>query len=197
MEQLFKHEGMCVWSEEEYAFMKNARRAWPKGCSDTYSTVNVNGRTVSLYYDIKPKQAGRIAFGLYTDEECITNYPASTDFIESIIGNRFTQEGSHHSNDGDEEEYDWVNDTLAESFERWDSAFDVWRTCHPCVAHDLNNTAGDLYLTNDDGYSYGRRRLGGEYSAQGDVFECYDDAGYTNVNQVTALSGNRSCIFVN
>ena len=177
--------------------MKNARRAWPKGCSDTYSTVNVNGRTVSLYYDIKPKQAGRIAFGLYTDEECITNYPASTDFIESIIGNRFTQERSHHSNDGDEEEYDWVNDTLAESFERWDSAFDVWRTCHPCVAHDLNNTAGDLYLTNDDGYSYGRRRLGGEYSAQGDVFECYDDAGYTNVNQVTALSGNRSCIFVN
>ena len=30
-EQLFKHEGMCVWSEEEYAFMKNAREQWPQG----------------------------------------------------------------------------------------------------------------------------------------------------------------------
>ena len=33
MEQLFKHEGMCVWNDEEYAFMKNARKAWPKDVS--------------------------------------------------------------------------------------------------------------------------------------------------------------------
>merc|ERR1719464_580193 len=33
-----------------------------------------------------------------------------------------------------------------------------------------------------------RRKLGGEYEAQGDVFECYDDAGYTNVNQCMKFS---------
>ena len=43
MEQLFKHEGMCVWTEEEYAFMKNARKAWPKGCANTYTTGNPRG----------------------------------------------------------------------------------------------------------------------------------------------------------
>lgn len=70
--------------------------------------------------------------------------------------------------------------------DRWDSAFDVWHTCHPCVAHDLENTGGDKYYGDDDGNN--GRKLGGEYSAQGDVFECYDDAGYTNVNQCMKFS---------
>jgi len=194
MEQLFKHEGMCVWTEEEYSFMKNARKAWPSGCTDTGTTANVNGGTVSLYYNIRPLQYGRIAFGLYTDEECITYYSASTDTIENIIGNKFTQEHSQHSGDNGGD-YDFSGDTLSESMERWDSAFDVWRTCHPCVAHDLQNTAGDMYTDDNYGgssyynwYNYGRRKLGGEYSAQGDIFECYDDAGYTNVNQCMKFS---------
>lgn len=174
--------------------MKNARKAWPSGCTDTGTTANVNGGTVSLYYNIRPLQYGRIAFGLYTDEECITYYSASTDTIENIIGNKFTQEHSQHSGDNGGD-YDFSGDTLSESMERWDSAFDVWRTCHPCVAHDLQNTAGDMYTDDNYGgssyynwYNYGRRKLGGEYSAQGDIFECYDDAGYTNVNQCMKFS---------
>jgi len=186
-EQLFKHEGMCVWSEEEYAFMKNAREAWPKGCVDTETTATVGVNVVPLYYNIDPWPNGQIAFGLYTDEECVTEYPASIDMIENIIGNKFAQENSHDSGDSN---YDFSGDTLAESMDRWDSAFDVWHTCHPCVAHDLNNTGGDIYVDDDnynDDYN-NRRKLGGEYSAQGDIFECYDDAGYTNVNQCMKFS---------
>lgn len=191
MEQLFKHEGMCVWTEEEYAFMKGAREAWPKGCTATGINVNGDGSddfsgSTPLYYDIKPLQNGRIAVGLYTDTQCVKEYPADTEMIEDIIGNVFLDAGSQHSNSNDNN-YDFSGDSLAESMDRWDSAFDVWHTCHPCVAYDLENTAGDKYTSN--GYYYGRRnqrdrRLGGEYNAQGDVFECYDDAGYTNVNQV-------------
>ncbi|KAL7534200.1 hypothetical protein ACHAWF_004752 [Thalassiosira exigua] len=195
MEQLFKHEGMCVWSDEQYAFMKQARKAWPKGCSSTGATVKVDGRSAYLYYDVKPLSNGRIAMGLYTDTRCITEYPASTEYVEEVLGNVFANAGSQHSGSGDNGDYDFGSETLSESMDRWDDAFDVWRTCHPCVAHDLENTGGNLYTGYDDNYAgayndddYYRRKLGGEYSAQGDVFECYDDAGYTNVNQCMKFS---------
>ena len=187
MEQLFKHEGMCVWNEEEYAFMKNARKAWPQGCIDSGSMTE-DGE-YNLYYNIKPMRNGRIAIGLYTDSQCLDDYSVTTDEMEDMIGNSFV--------DGDgsqDENYDFSSDSLSESMERWNSAFDVWHTCHPCVAHDLGNLDGSKYLDNDDYYgnynNYNRRRrkLGGEYSAEGDIFECYDDAGYTNVNQCMKFS---------
>jgi len=205
MEQLFKHEGMCVWTEEEYAFMKNARKAWPQGCTETGTSISgesgddyVSSRP--LYYNVKPLKSGRISIGLYTDEQCITEYPADTDTIEDIVGNIFTsREYSQHSSEDGNDNYDFSGDSLADSMDRWDSAFDVWHMCHPCVAYDIENTEGDKYLDDDDDYAayddayYNRRagrkrKLGGEYSAQGDVFECYDDAGYTNVNQCMKFS---------
>lgn len=190
MEQLFKHEGMCVWTEEEYAFMKNARKAWPRGCIDSGSTTDEGEE---LYYNIKPQRSGRIAVGLYTDTQCLDDYPVTTDELEDIIGNLFVD--NDRSGSGDEN-YDFSSDSLADSLERWHSAFDVWHSCHPCVAYDIENLGGDKYTDDDDGgnyyyngyYNNGGRKLGGEYSAQGDVFECYDDAGYTNVNQCMKFS---------
>ena len=201
MEQLFKHEGMCVWTEEEYAFMKNARKVWPQGCIESGMTITEDeaedeagsSSSSSLYYNVKPMRNGRIAFGLYTDSMCVDDYPVTTDELEARIGNFFTDDGNSGSQD---ENYDFSDDTLAESMDRWNSAWDVWHMCHPCVAYDLDNTDGSKYLYNNDDYyggNYGnynreRRNLGGEYSAQGDVFECYDDAGYTNVNQCMKFS---------
>ena len=167
--------------------MKNARKAWPQGCIDSGSMTE-DGE-YNLYYNIKPMRNGRIAIGLYTDSQCLDDYSVTTDEMEDMIGNSFV--------DGDgsqDENYDFSSDSLSESMERWNSAFDVWHTCHPCVAHDLGNLDGSKYLDNDDYYgnynNYNRRRrkLGGEYSAEGDIFECYDDAGYTNVNQCMKFS---------
>ena len=131
-----------------------------------------------------------------TDEQCITEYPSYTDFVESILGNVFLDAGSQHSGDNDDAvTYDFSSDTLSESMDRWDSAFDVWHYCHPCIAHDLENTGGNKYTDDDDGYGdyyyynsqfyyYGdggrrtnerkapKRMLGGEYTAERDVFEC-------------------------
>lgn len=189
MEQLFKHEGMCVWTEEEYAFMKNARKAWPRGCIDSGSMTD-NGE-YNLYYNIKPLRNGRISVGLYTDSQCLEDYSVTTDELEDTIGNLFVDGDRSGSED---ENYDFSSDSLSDSLDRWHSAFDVWHTCHPCVAYDIENLGGSKYTDDDDYNNYyynddgGRRKLGGEYNAQGDVFECYDDAGYTNVNQCMKFS---------
>ena len=172
MEQLFKHEGMCVWTEEEYAFMKNAREAWPQACTDSGKVLEDGS---SLYYDVKPVTGGSITIGLYKDTQCTKEYVSSGSndpyTPENILGNFLAAEGSHDSGDYN---YDFSGYTLDQSLSAWDSAFSVWKTCHPCVAHDLENTDGSYYVDDDGGGS-------------GDPFECYDDADYTNVNQVCLL----------
>lgn len=190
MEQLFKHEGMCVWSEEEYAFMKSARNTWPRGCSLT-GTKTTDGQ--ALYFDLKPLPKGRITVGLYSDSQCTVDYSSNTQIVEDILGNFLVNGNGDHKSGDNNGNYDFSGDTLAESMERWESAFSVWNTCHPCVAYDIENTDGTKYTDDDNYYNddyYNRKRkqrqLGGEYSAQGERFECYDDAGYTNVNQVRA-----------
>ena len=177
MGQLFKHEGMCVWSDEEYAFMKNARKALPRGCTNSGATTE-EGETI--YYDIKPLSGGRITVGLYLDTQCIVDYTSDTSTVEEILGNYFSQGGSHDK-DGN---YDYSSDTLKQSLARWTSAFDAFTICQPCVAYDLENTDGEKYTSGYYNRHRRHRKLGGESSPDGEVFECYDDAGYTNVNQV-------------
>jgi hypothetical protein len=172
MGQLFKHEGMCVWTDEEYAFMKNARKALPRGCTNSGATTEEGD---PIYYDIKPLSGGRITVGLYSDTQCIVDYTSDTTQVEEILGNYFQQGGSHDNGD-----YGFSSDTLTESLARWTSAFDAFRICQPCIAYDLTNTDGDKYVNGNRRH----RNLGGESSPTGDNFECYDDAGYTNVNQV-------------
>lgn len=183
--------------------MKKARDAWPRGCTFT-GQATLDGEL--LYYNIRPIQNGRIEVGLYTDTKCVIEYPADTDKIEDIVGNIFQGAGS-----GDGGGYDYSGDSLDDSMKRWHSAFDAWHICHPCVAHDLENTGGDKYTQDscyDDDYSanyysanyddanYYGRKLGGEQCPDGDVFECYDDAGYTNVNQVSVCGTPRCKLFL-
>jgi hypothetical protein len=164
MEQLFKHEGICVWTDEEYAFMKGAREAWPQGCIDSYYTTSEGA---NIYYDVKPVQGGDITIGLYTDTQCIKEYDNhdSSVTLESVVGNFFLNRGGSGDNN-----YDFSGDSLEQSQARWDSAFGAFHICHPCVAYDLENYDGTKY------YGYG--------DGNGDIFDCYDDADYTNVNQV-------------
>ena len=175
MEQLFKHEGVCVWNNQEYAFMKGAREAWPQGCIDSYTTTNDGS---NIYYDIKPVQGGDIKIGLYTDTQCIQEYisKGSSDpiTVENILGNFFLG----HEGSGDEYNYDFSSDTLEESMERWNNAFARFHICQPCVAYDLENVDGKKFNDDDAGNEHG------------DLFDCYDDADYTNVNQVRELTTN-------
>jgi len=176
MEQLFKHEGMCVWTQDEYSFMKGARKAWPQGC------IKSSSKTLSLgaiYYDIKPTSGGSIKIGLYTDERCVEEYNGPLS-AEQVAGNLLAEAEASGSGDNSGANYDNLSASEAQSL--WDSAFDAFKICQPCVAHDLTNYG---YNGGEQGESYGSYNPYDDdaKSYNGNDFDCYDDADYLNVNQ--------------
>ena len=205
MEQLFKHEGACVWTDEEYNFMGDAREAWPEGCVATgYSSEDGD----TIYYATKPIAGAKITIGLYTDDRCVEEYVSSGSddpiTVENVVGNILAEGGSHDSgdqnNNGDDDMYSSYQTTLA----AWDDALDTFRTCQPCVAYDVNNYGYNFDDDSRKGSAYGTYTYGydddyrynyyyGQGNVQGNDFDCYDDADYTNVNQVRA---SRVCFFV-
>ena len=179
MEQLYKHEGVCVWTEAEYRFMQGNRDAWPCGCTQADQT-DENGNTI--YYDVKPLPEGRMTFGLYTDATCSTEYSGVMDPI-NFIGDFGVDDNRRHL-DGDDEGEGDDNDnnddgggnyntaTLEELLESWNDAFDIFKKCQPCKAYDLHNDASANYNNGDH-----------HEDDDGDSFDCHDDAGYNSVNQ--------------
>jgi hypothetical protein len=178
MEQLFKHEGDCVWTDDEFQFMQTEREEWPEDCTATGLTTSYGN---ALYYDLKPAVYGSYDIGLYTDVSCIEEY-AGTDFTITEVIQAM----------GDEYLIN-LDETLAE----WNSAFDVFKQCQPCKAYMLTDiVAGMGYEANVDGTRYGdanenanngggRRKLEDNNEDDGD-FRCHDAAGYDSVNQVSA-----------
>lgn len=75
MEQLFKHEGDCLWDDEEYRFMQGDRDAWPQGCVNTIFRDERTNNTIR--YAIKPAPYGDMDIGLYTDGGCVEEYTGS------------------------------------------------------------------------------------------------------------------------
>lgn len=145
MEQLFKHEGYCIWEGNEYEFMDDVREAWPQECSMSSTTDEAGDY---IYYDVKPVKGGGITIGLYTDTRCVQEYQSTGAddpiTIENVIGNFLGESGSGDNNDGGD---DSIYDNLASSMAYWDSAFDIFKICQPCIAHDLNNVG---YTYDDD-----------------------------------------------
>lgn len=148
MEQLFKHEGYCIWDEDEYEFMDESRETWPEGCTMSSTTDEAGDY---IYYDLKPVKGGGITIGLYTDTRCVQEYQRTGKndpiSIENVVGN-FLEDGSGDSGDNGGNGDDAVYTNLESSMAAWDSAFDIFKTCQPCVAYDLNNVG---YTYDDDG----------------------------------------------
>jgi hypothetical protein len=118
--------------------------------------------------------------------------------VENVVGN-LLMEGGSGDGSGDYSDDGGMYDSLDKAYSAWDSAIEKFKVCQPCVAHDLTNVGyntdddaskGSGYWTYntrydddayyDDQYRYNGDDGGGDYSD----FDCYDDAGYTNVNQV-------------
>lgn len=157
MEQLFKHQGVCLWTDEEYNFMENDRNLWPCSCTST-GVTDENGDI--LYYDTKPMAEARIGLGLYTDNRCRYDYTGDMDTSDVL-----SQAQSNGNND-----YGSIAD-LEQSLHTWNDAFDVYKVCQPCKAYDLGY--------NEDA----KDRQGGGGDDDDEPFTCYDDAGYVDVNQ--------------
>lgn len=170
-EQLFKHEGVCVWNDDDlYEFMSDARKeSWTQGCVSTgvkgsdyyFSTSGDN----YLYLDLKPTWNGNMTNALYSDSNCKYEYEGLDVNVNTIAKNMGLLYG------------DYV--------EKWNDALEIYKVCQPCRAYNLMNDYDGGYNSNYEGGD--NRKLEGDYSYDSDpnegYFQCNDDAGYTNVNQ--------------
>lgn len=148
--------------------MSEARETWPGGCILSGTTQD-NGDPI--YYDLKPVSGGSITLALYTDERCIQEYQSRGKndpiTIENVIGNILVEgDGSGDGSQDYGEDYDFASEygTLEASLAAWDSAFDIFKFCQPCVAHDLENYG---YSGGNQGDNYGKYNYG------------YDDDAYS------------------
>jgi hypothetical protein len=132
MEQLFKHEGVCLWDDDEYEMMQTDRETWPYGCTATEYTDESSGKT--LYYDLKPEQYGEVSIGLYTDTSCIVEYTGLYT-AENVVSDL----------------------PCEEDLAAWNDAFDVFKICQPCKAYPFT-TILSMYDYNSSS-SYGTRKL--------------------------------------
>ena len=158
-EQLFKHEGICVWNNDDlYSFMQTARKNyWPNGCISTGIQIK-NSYSSSygsyLYLDLRPTWNGNMTYGLYSDDICKNEYDLPDMNVDTITKNLGLLYGS--------------------SLQTWNNGLEAFKVCQPCKAYNLKNT-------------YASSTYYGSYSDTSDpnkgYFQCYDDAGYTNVNQ--------------
>mmetsp|Transcript_29422 Transcript_29422/g.33848 ORF Transcript_29422/g.33848 Transcript_29422/m.33848 type:complete len:486 (+) Transcript_29422:98-1555(+) len=131
MEQLFKHEGICIWTEDEYEFMQDAREELPQGCGETeYYDEDEN----PFYVGLLPQGGGDIGVEIFVDELCMQPYSGemnTTEIIESMVGN----------DSGDDDGMD-----VGDFFEAFNSAHSIFKICQPCIAYSLEN------MYDDDGW---------------------------------------------
>lgn len=127
MEQLFKHEGVCVWTEDEYELADEMREEFPSECGQLEGDSNDNDDGYSLYYDVKPLIGGNITLGLYTDSSCSVEYEGDDVDVFSVVGI-------------DESDFDAFN-----------SAMNIYKTCQSCIAYDLE--AEDFQCDDEAGYT--------------------------------------------
>jgi len=125
MEQLFKHEGVCVWGWDTYSFASAMRQKMPTSCSATTQKLK-NGST--LYYSTKPDLYGGITLGLYMDSMCSIEYVGHESY------NAFKLSGA------DESQWSSFNEAL-----------DVYKQCQPCISYDFSNDG--FYCYDDAGYT--------------------------------------------
>ena len=166
-EQLFKHEGICLWNDDNtYEFMSDARESmWPQGCVDTGYVSDYGDE---LYIDLKPTPNGNMTLGLYTDGVCASEFIGGYKLVDDIAMAMGLAYGYY--------------------IDEWNTGMEVYKVCQPCRTYNLNAgyTNYDDMFTDDD-YESGEQWGNpddDEYSdANEGYFWCSDDAGYTNVNQ--------------
>mmetsp|Transcript_35149 Transcript_35149/g.38059 ORF Transcript_35149/g.38059 Transcript_35149/m.38059 type:complete len:527 (+) Transcript_35149:77-1657(+) len=121
-EQLFKHEGVCLWNDDDlYEFMSETRESsWSSGCLRTGITYGDYG----LFIDLKPTFNGNMTYALYEDNICSTEYEGNQYNVESVAANMGLLYGYY--------------------MEQWNDAMEVFKVCQPCRAYNLQNRRRSL-----------------------------------------------------
>lgn len=194
-EQLFKHQGVCIWEDEEYEFMQNMRENWPRCC--TASGYEENGSI--LYFDKKPLSNAQVTLGLYTDSRCSIDYTGKTPLMTVVNYYETYVKGQNQDQQDGEDEHRHREEvdvaSLVTYIDDWNKGMKIYHTCQPCKAYtiDYESNGDDQYWNNKyNGNWYYYQRNGNwnydddnnghedDYSqddSQGN-FLCEDDAGY-------------------
>jgi len=174
-EQLFKHEGYCIWNDEDvYEEMEDWMGRWPTTCTELNSPDD-DGNT--LYLHTLPLAGGNMTFGIFTDEDC-TTISSSVSLSDYILLYYYAYYGNNEK--GRE-----VAETYEAAIEAWNLKMSTFKVCQPCVAYNLGQTSSNR---RNGRRAQNRKRHLGDNENDGDGeeqshYNCYDDAGYTNVNQ--------------
>ena len=182
-EQLFKHQGYCLWdgdketfyddddhhggshdyrnwASSDYQFMQAMRKELPSGCTQIGNMTDGSSSN-SYYIAIKPQSEGDITLGVYSDSDCLVESGYSFQDYQSAYASSLTATGS------------------SDAFDTWNANMDSYKVCQPCRAYNRqavyksgwNNYRG-LTETND-----------GQGGNEKNNYNCYDDADYQNCNQ--------------
>jgi len=178
-EQLFKHEGYCVWNDDDtYSFMEQYRQNWVSSCVQL-NLPDDYGNT--LYLNTQPQPEGNMTYGIYLDEDCLEVSPYS-NFADYVVSYYTYYYGN--SDTGYTQAAQWNS-----TFDMWNEYMNTYKVCQPCRAYSLNINDGDGNSGDGNSGDGDRRRFldGDENDGEGEEeqwgYNCYDDAGYTNCNQ--------------
>lgn len=174
-EQLFKHHGYCQWDEDTYDVMEEMIEKWADGGCQKLGYPDPNGNT--LYKATKPLPEGNLTIGLYYNEQCTQDSGMLwSDYIITYYNMKYQNSYYYYSYaaQGKTEAAEWDANNVI-----WNNAMATYKICQPCRAYNLNQ---------DQSGSHSRDRVLDENDGEGDAeqsgYDCYDDAGYTNCNQV-------------
>lgn len=205
-EQLFKHQGYCLWDEDkasdegsrdsgdrsgdnadeevetysDYEFMTNLAENWVSGCTQfNDDAVDADGNT--LYYDTKPLPEGDMTYGVYIDASCSIE-------SSSLTWSDVMSATEDVDNNGDSNDINGM--PSINSLDRWNTLLGDYKICQPCRAYNRVKTSDGSSHSSGDGsgdesYDSGDYEDGddGEGGKDRWGFNCYDDAGYQNCNQ--------------
>lgn len=132
----------------------------------------------TLYLAVQPLAEGNMTLGIYTDDKCsvISQTIDLTGYIMNLYQNYYYYYG--------EDKGTQVAQAYQNAIDTWNEKMSVFKVCQPCRAYNLHaeDDAGSGSRSDDH-----RRFLNGdENDGEGDErerYNCYDDAGYTNVDQ--------------
>lgn len=153
MEQLFKHEGVCVWGWNIYYNMKNIyKMVKPNMCVFVSYDVDNN----PYYIGWQPMVGGNLGLMLYSDERCSEYYTGSVT-VDNVCSSYLEQNYNNNNNKRDlkdEKKGGSHPCAMYNYLEYFNYQLDEWKLCQPCTSYDPKNK-----------------------------WDCYDDAGYTNCLQ--------------
>ena len=185
-EQLFKHQGYCLWGSQQYEFMQSFQL--PTECTElTYPDDDGN----IIYMHIDPQSEGTVGIGIYMDAYCMQRAPNSMT-IQSYIE-------LYYSNNNDDDGADGGQGTqiaraYTRALEQWNEQMNIYKTCQPCRTYTLYKFNVDDDVDGSGSWSGDERARellldrilenDGEGDSEQWGYDCYDDAGYQNCNQV-------------